>query len=918
MQSFHLDKIKALHLGFLIALSVIVFRLLFFPFGAHGLGDWPSFSNAWLKDYISWPYAWSWTGLGPEGPTLYSLYRFPVWFVQALIVAAGGSSGVAMLFTYYIPITVIAPVGMYLLMQALFSDRNASFFASAAFVLNNTLVWRLAIAQPTFAMVIALAPVISFLFVMGLKSRNWPPIVFSSIVTAVSITYDLRTTYFSVMLAVALGLASVLRGTNDRVTNLRHFLKATLIYLLVLALTQSYYLIPIFYSGGLNIPVPSNYLTPNALEGLSFSSILQTLIGSHFGWGLAVGPDLPLVVLTLIAYGAILTPRSKLLKLVLVMLAIGFAFLAKGSQVPFGRANIFLFLNFPFLNAFREPLVYQMPELVAFSALFGISIAWGIRVLGRARRGLVRGLRIVLTVVVILLLSWSVIPALSLSGGYGTSYLQSVDPPQGFSQMQQWLLDQPAGRVLLVPYTPQFVYTNSQHVGVAPQSIPFWGTIIENLLTQNKTASLSKLLGLYDIRYIVVNPASDPSWQYYQTRDNYLQALNHTEGLTAVELGTSYAVFVNNDTIDQIRTVTNLGLVVGNKMTLFDAIAKADLSSWTFLPVGEGVNWEVVNASQAIIYDPSYNSTDLALSLLSGEFSIKSFEGVELQDYTNPPTGSWMSGVDLPASLSASIYSGNLIATQQNLEPSSLYFNEVVNQSGSYDVWIMASRMPGAGWVSLNVDLRSLPQINLNSSLADMRWTKLGTANLTAGKNAFVITASGGQVFASSVILVPHHILTAAILRLGTLTEGKSYQFPEGLPVGQTSIDTVIDYRMVNPSQYAVQGNATTNEYVILSQPFDASWQLESSENDASSIPAYGFLNGFLWSDGSKAVTLYYNPETVQYWSILFSLMSTIAVTTTAIIVCIRHYLSEKVRRGKEIGTMYLTTRVNEDRRPRS
>ena len=52
---------------------------------------------------------------------------------------------------------------------------------------------------------------------------------------------------------------------------------------------------------------------------------------SHFGWGLQGGVLIPLLLLTLLAYGAVFSGSNKFPKSVLALLAIFFAFLAKGG-----------------------------------------------------------------------------------------------------------------------------------------------------------------------------------------------------------------------------------------------------------------------------------------------------------------------------------------------------------------------------------------------------------------------------------------------------------------------------------------------------------------------------------------------------------------------------------------------------------
>ena len=153
----------------------------------------------------------------------------------------------------------------------------------------------------------------------------------------------------------------------------------------------------------------------------------------------------------------------------------------------------------------------------------------------------------------------------------------------------------------------------------------------------------------------------------------------------------------------------------------------------------------MLDDSQAILYGKSYTATDLALDLLASNFSISAISGTEPQNQIINQSGSWLQGISLPGQFNDSENVQPLTATP-TIEPSVLRFSKLVTQSGAYDVWVLASKMPNAGTLSLSIDRNATSVVTPDSSNYSMRWINLGSSELAPGQYSFSMTASSGYV----------------------------------------------------------------------------------------------------------------------------------------------------------------------------
>ena len=193
--------------------------------------------------------------------------------------------------------------------------------------------------------------------------------------------------------------------------------------------------------------------------------------------------------------------------------------------------------------------------------------------------------RIAVGIVVIVILLWGMLPALTMTGATNkviSLLLQSLLVSRilaiGFRISR--LVVSYLSPILQGSYIPMAVMSVSLTFKICLTGADY----LSELFLENNTSWFTKLLALYNVRYVIMNPPSDPNWQYYHAPEFYEEILNHTAGLTLVNLNASYAVYIDNFTLEPIRLVPNLGVIVGDMSDELKVMTRTNLSEWAFLP----------------------------------------------------------------------------------------------------------------------------------------------------------------------------------------------------------------------------------------------------------------------------------------------------------------------------------------------
>jgi N-acetylglutamate synthase-like GNAT family acetyltransferase len=798
-----------------------------------------------------------------------------------------------MLIMYFIPIVILSPLGIYLLVYNLFQDRRAAFFSGLIFIFNNVLPWRVSLGQVTFAMVLALMPVILNLYIDSLNKNSYLATILCAVIISISILYDLRTTYLSLLLISTYGLYYILTY-KFKIAKIIQLLKTTVLIIAIVGITQTYQILPVIVIGN-TTPLPLSYITPSALRALSRSNLFQILVMTHYGWGLDEGPLVFSVIIAFLAFLDLLfTKDSHILYFASIYLL--FAFLAKGSVEPFGFLNSWLFVHFPFFNWFREPLVFQMPQLIPFAVLFGVSasrlskIAEYIKMLTRELAG---ALLILLLIILLIGDTWPI------------SYIATNSIPRSYYQISSWLKSQLPGRVLMLPIYPHYIYTYSSYQGVylSQISIPFWGDYIKQSIIYNKTNGIAELLALYNVKYVVIAPPDDICWKFhtFPSASYYYSILRNNDNFKLINISNETKVLINRFTLPQIRLIDKIGLLVGNMQDMIKLIELTNPNEWGFLFAEQlSLTPEDLDIYSAIIYSNGRNLEEVILEMVNETYRIPLWNYANYWGYDD--LGKWVVGYPVPSCLAQyiTISPKGLLTNAFPEQDAQMNFQFIAPQSDLYEIWVRsaASSPTDSITIAVNNNILKVASPDLNTSL---KWVRAGSIKLQKGTASISITGHG-QVFIDTIVIVPEHVLNKIKNQVLSKLKLKSFTLDEFTKHLSSKNETYYPSRVqwIKKSTTSINlkfiGNQDKSEmkgrmyyFLVFSEPYDPFWKFSSKSYEVKSIPAYGFINMFIISRDVQEGEIVYSPQYFLDLGVWISIFGFLLILLLLLILVIKN-----------------------------
>lgn len=293
-------------------------------------------------------------------------------------------------------ILVSAGLGIYFIVKEFFPDLPERYvFLSVLFYWFNPLslvnVWNRFLSDYIFSF--GLLPIVTFLFIRGLKSRNY---VWSFVLVLILPFYSFAFTYiaFAILLWIFFFLITLFFLLTDKKLSTRFFyIKYFLLTLLLFLLTNFWWigqlmslnLFKNIHSSILNFDVAANTGTLGALSKKmgNLSDVFRLMNASFLNenslpW-VRIYYSFPFTVVQLLISLTILLALIKNIKNKHVLILGGLFFmsiyLAKGTNPPFGEIYQFIFTNVPFLQVFRNPFEKASSVLsLSASLLIGFSV----------------------------------------------------------------------------------------------------------------------------------------------------------------------------------------------------------------------------------------------------------------------------------------------------------------------------------------------------------------------------------------------------------------------------------------------------------------------------------------------------------------------------------------------------------------
>lgn len=256
------------------------------------------------------------------------------------------------------------------------------------------------------------------------------------------------------------------------------------------------------------------------------------------------------------------------------ILAVIFIFFAKGTNPPFGNVYKFIVSNFPAMRVFRTSFSMSFGAAIAYSFLLGISTE---AIYSKLKRGLRFKLPssiifVIFIVSLILVNGWPFLTGDNLQNYYNPVSYQGVEIPSSYFEVEEHItsLDTDS-RFLKIPASSSgYIYTDWHYGG--SNLIPFIfsnpfidgyylnnagrsiSMVIYKLIEEGKIKNLHKLLGLLNVRYIIIDGHDNLT---REKLDTYIDIFLKKQSIVLEKVFGQIYVFKNNYFILHIYTKNN-------------------------------------------------------------------------------------------------------------------------------------------------------------------------------------------------------------------------------------------------------------------------------------------------------------------------------------------------------------------------
>lgn len=294
------------------------------------------------------------------------------------------------------------------------------------------------------------------------KKQLASKIIFLGIIFGVQSILDIRVTYISFVGAGAFFVVkSVIEKSLTGVS--RKFIFTLVIPMLITVLLNAFWIVPALLFGSNPLEqLGENYTTVESVRFFSFAKFENTISLLHPNWpenifGKTYFQRPEFLILPILAFLSLLFIKKDSRKIILpfVIVSLLGAFLAKGSNEPFGAIYIFLFENVPGFVFYRDPTKWYMLIALSFSVLIPFAL---FELFKKFKR-----FGYVIPTLFVIYFLITIFPAL-LGNLPGT--LQTSEVPEEYVGFEEFMLRQKPGRVLWVPSPSRFSYYSAKHPAV--------------------------------------------------------------------------------------------------------------------------------------------------------------------------------------------------------------------------------------------------------------------------------------------------------------------------------------------------------------------------------------------------------------------------------------------------------------------
>ena len=486
---------------------------------------------------------------------------------------------------------------------------------------------------------------------------------------------------------------------------------------------------------------------------LMYTNDSYNAFGFHISDSLAPFRDVAVVLLPALAFCALLLRRSKLV-IWLVLFALMFIFLAKGTNPPFGKFYEWLACDSPIISSFgmaiRRPLYWNMPLMFCYTVLFSLTLSY---LLGWIRDRLIwsKVKKVLFVIIFAIFLAAPFFTGLPLLTGNIDGAFTPIKIGDQYLSLMQWMQDDEEDFKM---YSYPILYW----WGSGKPQLPF-GSRLEGshqslgyalvLNSLSDTLRLGELLSPWNMKYVVLDAYHVPEQNRSETfsllaAQKDLVSTNECQGLV------SLYVYENLADRSQIGASAQTIAVQGgleNMLSLIAIDSYGTLAQPMVFLDQEMTSRDCLSGAKTLISNQA--NLDLYLTMLDERYMVKPFELINDDPHTiwqkaraRPTAGAeWTFWLNIVGIENWQSDYGVGIARSMG-GPLNMSFE--VDVAGSYDIFLRCIKFMNGGVLRVLLDNELIGDVSTKGNVSGFEWVKVNTSGLEEGRHLLTIDDRGG------------------------------------------------------------------------------------------------------------------------------------------------------------------------------
>ena len=831
-------------------LLLIIFTVIFqfrnfiiyyydYPAGMDSLG--PISVISFFSRYGRYFDIWNEVSVGYVTPII--LYHL-LAFINSIF-----NNPVLIIKSYIIILSIVSGIFMYYFTFSLTNNKLCGLVSTFVFLYNRWITVKISCGHYMHATSYLILPILFYFLNKYLRNKNDRYLIVLALIFSLILT--LR--WDPIVYVVPFVIIYLVFSIPMYKVSIKFLLRSILITLILFLVTSMYLWLPILI-------IKTSYATLTYSLGQieKFSlDLYPTILGhprelsyefwiGHTDWN--THPFLSLwqyylsmSLIPILALIAVILRKGSWETLLFISEVVVSLFLAKGPHPPFGEIYGLLIQTFSVFKLIHVPNRFLMITWFFYSLLVGLALSSIYQILKRKFSKVSLTFLFSSLVVLILLIGILLPNFFILTHGYLT-----WKPPNKELEPYKFLANKSSdGRIITVPYAQPYMFNQygwmEQDIGWISYmysgksvlcSLPDFRTFlsdfnnyIKNIIKNNKTNKLSKILGIYDVKYIVLQgyPQLIPDrilknvLTYYQ--HNFFEKQlglikiykSSDQNYYSLKVGDSWAgvlapkleppklhtilikrepkIYENQYWIPRIFSPSGTILVVGGLDTFlkFAEIDSFNFSDWNLLFADHIVEnlgkEELIKQVKKSNYIAFVNSEPLDLAML-----LANVTWIKVKNFEKDSKG-WHED-DQPIIEGYFVYYRDVISTKE--KGAKAIYKIKIDEDFTYEIWIRTFLHNKGGKLKIIIDKKPIGEIDAyNPQKLGFKWIKVGEIKLNRGTHIIEILNINGENMLNGIIIAKQGEIKHALSYTKQLMRNKSIYLLDIEKLKKIDIDPV-------------------------------------------------------------------------------------------------------------------------------